>query len=141
MLNEKYGDISKSLKTYKEAESFIPNMKRTPFVGRIYSSIAYINLTYRNYETAKEYYKKALKESAALEDTTSQVSDLLNLMACYCILHKADSTDLCIRHLTGMVQFINDPLLKAKVYSNIANRYIFEGEYFKAEKYLLYARK
>lgn len=139
ILEEYTKDIPNALLAYKEAEMCIPDMNEKRYVARIYSSLGYINKKSFHFDSAKEYYQKALQANIDGKDTVAYASNLLNLSTLYYTLHQADSANRCINTLIDIADSLNDLDLQVKIYNNIANRKIFEKNYAEAEKYLIHA--
>ena len=139
ILEEYCKDIPNALLAYKEAETCIPDMDDKQYVARIYSSLGYINKKSFHLEPAKEYYQKAVQANIDGKDTVAYASNLLNLSTLYNTLHQADSANRCINTLIDIADSLNDLDLQVKIYTNIANRKIFEKNYAEAEKYLIHA--
>lgn len=139
ILEEYCKDIPNALLAYKEAEMCIPDMNDKHYVAHIYSSLGYIYEKSLSFELAKEYYQKALQENTNIKDTTSQASDLLNLLGLYHIANDTDSINQCITGLLKCSDNLKDSILQSKIYHNIAVSKMHQEKYEEAETFFLSA--
>ena len=126
-------DRSKAVLAYKEAESYIPQMKDKRVVGRIYTDLAYINKEDGNFQLAGHYYQKAYSIHQQENDTVMMASNVVNLTTVYLVSHQPDSVNWCMDRMREFVSAVGDTTLIHDMYLNMGTVYKYSGQYRQAE--------
>lgn len=125
---------------YKQAETYISQLKDIRIKSRIYNSIAFLNQYHNNFSLASQYYKLAMEIDESNKFIEWHANDLMSLANITYYWGNKDSANLYYNQLLTLVPLV-DSILQSKIYYNVGFRYKLEKKWDDAERYILLSLK
>lgn len=121
---------------YKQAETYISQLKDIRIKSRIYNSIAFLNQYHNNFSLASQYYKLAMEIDESNKFIEWHANDLMSLASLSYYWGSKDSASVYYKKLLEMLPLV-DSLSKSQILYNLGLYQKNEKNWAKAESFLL----